>query len=406
MPHVNNGVVAQILDAARRLGAAEAEVFISREVEFSVEVAKGEVETLSQAESVGLGVRVLTQDKRTGFAYAAELTEGSERVVNAAWQNALANDPDPHSGLPQDACASDDNWTEEDFARVSVADKISLARELEAKTLAADTRVSQVERAAYSDGSFEVTIANTYGLCRWYRNSYCTCSVAAVAAESGVDSEMGWEFDFARKFNQLQRDKVAADCANHATRLLGGKPCATGTMPVVLDNLVTMQFLGIIGPALMANHVLKGKSLFVERVGESIAAPCVTLADQNDFELGINRAPFDGEGVSASSTVLVQDGTLRGFLQNSYTAHKMGEQTTANAGRGSFRSQPDVGATNFYLEPGTLTQAQLLDRAGDGFFVTEILGAHTADPISGEFSVGAAGLLIKKGRLASPVRGV
>jgi PmbA protein len=230
--------------------------------------------------------------------------------------------------------------------------------------------------------------------------------VTASAAQEGSDSEMGSEFDFGHTFDALRLDWVARQCADRAVQRLGGKPCPTGAVPVVLDNRVMTSFLQVIGPALMANNVLKGKSLFAGRVGERIASNAITLVDQNDLDTALSPAPFDGEGASAQRTVLVSNGVLGGYLHNAYTAHKMGETSTANAGRGGFRSPPEVGVTNAFIEPGVCSQEALLARAGDGLFVTQAMGVHMANPVSGDFSFGASGRLIERGVLGRPIRGV
>jgi len=403
----NREIIGKALDAARQQGAADAEVAFTRDVNLEIEVAKGEVETLSLAEAIGMGVRVFTEDRRMGFAYTTAMDEGVARIAEAAWQNALATTPDEHNVLPQDAPTSDDDWSEQDLAEVPVAKKAAFCCELEKNVLAGDERITHVQNASYSDTRGEYTVANSRGLWRTFTNAYCTCSVVAAAAQEGADSEMGWEFDFAPAFDALRPDWVAERCVERAVRQLGGKPCPTRAMPVVLDNYVATQFLQVLAPALMASHVLKGKSLFADQVGETIASDCVALVDQNDAPSGMNRAPFDAEGASAQRTVLVRRGVLQGFLHNAYTAHRMGVKTTANAGRGGgFRSVPEVTATNLFLEPGKRSQEDLIDAAGEGLFVTSAMGVHMADPISGDFSLGVTGLQIEEGRPGRPIRGV
>lgn len=394
------------IDRARRLGASDAEIVLVRDAEFHVDVSRGDVETFSLAEAIGVGARVFTGDRRMGFAYDTGADGSAETVVEAAWQNALAGDPDEHNVLPQESGESAFDWVEEDFAAIPSKDKVDFARALERQTLEADPRVSMVQHATYSDSTYEVSLVNTRGLARWYRNAYCSCSAVAMATAPGVDGETGWEFDHGRRFAALRPGFVASGCAEDATRILGGKPCRTGTVPVVLDNYVAMQFLSIIGPAVMADRVLKGKSLFANSRGEAVAADCVTFVDQNDLPAGLSRSPFDAEGSLARRTVVLERGVLRRFLHNAYTADKMGEETTANAVRGGFRSVPEVGATNFHLDPGAASQQNLFETAGQGLFVTGAMGVHTADPISGDFSFGATGLLIENGRPGRPVRGV
>lgn len=408
---MNRSIIARALEAARRHGAADAEVVMTRDIGLSIEVAKGEVETFEQAESIGLGVRVFTDDRRMGFAYTTSFhPEGAhiEAVVDSAWHNAQVTCPDPHNVLPRSATESDDDWTEQDFSSVPVSEKIDFCRELEKKVLDADSRIVQVQQASYGEGVDEIIIANSTGLYRTFRNASCSCSVVAAAAQSGSDSEMGWEFDFGRRFDALRLDWVAHRCADRAVRALGGASCQTRTMPIVLDNYVATQFLQVIGPALLADSIIKGKSLFAGDVGNHVASSVVTILDQNDYELGLGRAPFDAEGTSAQRTTLIADGVLHGFLHNAYTASQMGTMSTANARRGGgFRGVPEVGPTNCWLAPSENTDPEMLvAQAADGLYVTQAMGVHTANPVSGDFSFGAAGLTIEGGRLTNAVRGV
>ena len=398
--------VALALDAAAGLGAADAEVVLSRSVGLDVGVANGEVETFGVAESVGAGVRVFTSDRRMGFAYTSEVTDGLEALIRSAWENAQPGHPDEHNVLPDECAVSDEDWREQGFEDVRTEDKVGFARRLEERTLAADARMTRVRAAEYGEVSFESMIANSRGMKRRFRSAYCSCSVMAAAGGPGLDEESGWEFDLGRRLDELDLESVATQCADKAVRLLGARPCETRAMPVLLDNRIASAFLSVLCPAMLASSVLKGKSFLKGRVGEAVAGARVTVVDRNDDALGLNPRPFDGEGVSAQTTTLIDSGTLRGYLHNAYTAAKMGTATTANAVRAGHRSTPEVGASNCRLEPGGYTQEQLAGMMDAGLFVTAAMGVHTADPISGEFSFGAAGLTVEKGRFGRPVRGV
>ena len=397
--------IKDVLTHARKLGAADAEVAYGESVALSVDVANAEVETLTLTESIGAGVRLFTNDRRMGFAYTTDLAGGAARITDQAWQNAEANAPDEHNVLLDNDAESEADWSQEDFAGIPVKDKVAFAMDLEARTLDAHQHVARVHEASYGESRYALTLANSRGLWRVFRNAHCSCSVVAIAERNG-DQESGWEFDFGTQFSALRPDWVAASCANDAVRKLGGTPCAGRAMPIVLDNYVATQFLEVIAHTLLAENVLKGKSLFANRLGDRIASEAVTLVDQNDLEGAMNRAPFDGEGASAQETCAVTGGVLQSFLHNAYTADKMGTQTTANAGRSGFRSTPEVSVTNFFLQPDEATQEGLLEQAGEGLFVTEAMGVHTADPISGDFSFGASGLAIEGGSAGRAVRGV
>ncbi|MCL4218579.1 MAG: TldD/PmbA family protein, partial [Candidatus Hydrogenedentes bacterium] len=164
--------------------------------------------------------------------------------------------------------------------------------------------------------------------------------------------------------------------------------------------------VGVLVPALKGSAVVKGRSRYADKLGEGIASENITIIDQNDAPKGLNRAPFDGEGVTSKRILLIEDGILRCFLHNLYTARKRGDESTANAGRGGFRGTPEVSASNLYIEPGNETQETLIEGVDEGLFVTGLMGVHTADPISGDFSFGAEGLVIRKGALAESFRGV
>lgn len=399
-------LVQRGLDFALTMGAREAELFRASDRSLEIEVAQGEVETLAVSESSGMGCRVFTADGRMGFAYTTSAAEGIEPLVEEAWQNALANDVDEFVSLYAANDQSDDDWSQEDFESIPLDAKIELARRLEQDVLAADQRVQQVQQASYTDSAGEILIANTHGLRRRFRMSQCSCSVVASAAEDGGDGEMNWEFDAADTFNALRADWVARTCAKGLVRKLGGKPVPTKAMPAVFDNYVAAQAVGVLVPALKGSAVVKGRSRYADKLGEGIASENITIIDQNDAPKGLNRAPFDGEGVTSKRILLIEDGILRCFLHNLYTARKRGDESTANAGRGGFRGTPEVSASNLYIEPGNETQETLIEGVDEGLFVTGLMGVHTADPISGDFSFGAEGLVIRKGALAESFRGV
>ncbi|HOZ46199.1 MAG TPA: TldD/PmbA family protein [Candidatus Hydrogenedentes bacterium] len=395
-----------LIETARQKGAAEAEAVGLDDSSLDIEVAQGIVETLSFSESKGIGLRVFTDDRRMGFAYSSRRDDDLECVVDAALANALQCAPDEHNVLPADAGTSDDDWREEEFETIPVERKVRLAQDLERRTLESDRRITHVQEAGYSDGRRAIRVVNSRGLYRIFQTAQCACWVVAAAKEDGVDAERSSEFDIQRRFDALRSDWVAQQCAERATRSLGAKPLRTRCVPVVFENRVTASLLGVLGPALTASSVLKRKSLFQDCAGERVAAAAVTIVDQNDHPDGSGRAPFDGEGAAGQRTVLVDEGRLVGFLHNAYTAHRMKTHTTANAGRGGFRSAPEVSPSCFLLEPGPRPCEDLVKEAGHGLWITGAMGVHTADAISGDFSFGVSGLMIEGGAVTGPFRGV
>lgn len=402
---MNQNHMAEVIEEALRQGATEAEAVLATSRNLEIEVSKGEIETLASSTARGLGIRLLTPEKRMGLAYTTSPDEAIHTTVRNAWENAAANDPEPYAGICHEAGTLDVDWSAQDPAGIAVEKKIAFAKALEKATLGMDKRIEQVEQAGYEDSLVDFTLVNSAGVHRRYRNAFFTCAVVGVAAQAGADSERGWEFDVANTFDGLRLEWVAEHCARDATRRLGGKPCASGSMPVVLDYAVATQFLQVLSSAFRADNVLKGKSFFAGQTGEVVGSEQLSIVDQNDYPEAINRAPFDGEGTPAQRTVLIDTGRLDGFLHNIQTAHEMGARTTANAARG-YSSPPDVGPSNLFICQGNESQERLFAMAGTGFFITEVMGVHNASPISGDFSFGASGLLIEGGELGRPVRGV
>ncbi len=161
----------------------------------------------------------------------------------------------------------------------------------------------------------------------------------------------------------------------------------------------------LVGP-LSAEAVQKGKSLFANRLGKMVGAIALKIIDNGLLPNQIGTAPFDDEGTPCQKTILINDGILTNYLQNAYTAKKGNTQSTGNAARGGFKTLPAIGPTNLYIEPGKKSQSEIVKAINKGLLVTRLMGIHTINPISGDFSIGAAGLVIENGKITHPVRGI
>jgi PmbA protein len=188
-------------------------------------------------------------------------------------------------------------------------------------------------------------------------------------------------------------------------RLLGARQPKSRRIPVVLDPLVTRSILGVLSAALNGEAALKGRSLFLNREGESVAAPQVQLVDDPTDPRALGASTHDSEGVPTRRNGLIVDGVLQGFLHNVYTGRRAGGATTGSAVRGGFKSTPGVGVRAMRLEPGTKSPDALLAIFPEALYVQSVSGLHSGtNPISGDFSVGAEGLMVRNGALAEPVR--
>ncbi len=390
---------------AQAVAGEQLEAFVSRGGETDVRVYEGEVEHFVSAQSEGIGVRVI-RDGRTGFAYAGTLDPGAvDEVLAEARDNvafgtvdewAALAEPDGHERSTQTL------WNDE-LAAFSTERKIELAKELEQLTLAADGRV-RVDDANYADAWGEVAVATTTGIRQSGRENGCYVSVSSLA-DDGDETQTGFGFSVGRRPEDFDLAKAAQDAADRATRLLGATKPASKRLTVVLDPFVTAQFLGVISSTLNGESVVKGRSLFRDRLGETVASDLVTLVDDPTNPLAYTATEVDGEGLAARRNLLIDGGTLRQFVHNSYSARRAGTVSTANAVRGGFAGTPGVGCLALALQPGSRPQDELVADIDDGLLVQSVAGLHSGvNPISGDFSTGASGMLITGGEVGAPVR--
>ncbi len=396
--------IADAVIAQARPGE-QVEAFVSRDSETDVRVYEGEVEHFVSAQSEGIGIRVI-RDGRTGFAYAGTLDERAiVEVLAEARDNAEFGTRDEWAGLAEPdgvAVVEQDLWNEE-LASYHTDRKIELAKELERLTLGIDGRV-RVDDSNYADVAGEMAVATTSGIRRSGRENGCYVSVSTLA-DDGDETQTGFGFSVGRSPDQFDLAKAAREAADRATRLLGATKPTSRRLTVVLDPFVTASFLGVISGTLNGESVIKGRSLFKDRVGEQVASPLFTLVDDPTNSLAYTATELDGEGLAARRNVLIDGGTLHGFVQSSYSGRRSGTASTGNAVRGGFKGTPGVGCLALQVVPGTRTQAELISGITDGVLVQSVSGMHSGvNPISGDFSTGASGLLITDGQLGAPVR--
>lgn len=386
-------------------GGEQVEVVVGRSTSTEVRVYEGAVEQLASATSAGIGVRVIS-DNRQGFAYAGSLDEDvlAETLAEAR-DNATFATPDDWLGLaePDGVAVPSLDLYREGLAKVSTESKIDLAIELEKAVRASDRRITGIDAADYADGISEGAVVTTTGIRTASRDSSCYVSVSCVA-QDGEDTQTGFGFSVGRMPEDLDIEAAAADAGRRATRLLGATQPKSGRVTVMLDPYVTAQFLGIIGSTLSGEAVLKGRSLFADRIGEEVAAGGFTLIDDATNPLAYSSSETDGEGLASRRNVLIEAGRLNQFVQNAYTARRSGTVSTANAVRG-FSSTPSVGCRALSLAPGSKLQPELLADLGEGVLISSVSGLHSGvNAVSGDFSTGAEGLRISGGQLAEPLR--
>jgi PmbA protein len=393
------------LDAARRR-AVEAEIFLLYNRELSIEFRDERVETLKEAEEIGMGVRVLNRG-RIGFAYSSDLDRAAilEVVDNAVnISNCMAEDKyqslvEPSACYPQVSCF------DQQIVATTLEEKIALARTTEKVARNFDDRISLVEKSVYEDSQSFTMIMNSKGLNVSFRDNLASIYIA-LAAREDEDSQTGFAVMTRRNIADLDPEMCGREAAERAVRSLKAKSIDSQQLPCIMEPYVATRFMGLLLPTLNGDAVLKGKSLWAGKIGESVASPMLNLIDDGTLPEGLASAPFDGEGTPARRNQLIKNGLLQSFLYDNYSGQKAGLQSTGNGRRGSFRSLPAIGSSNLMISPGTISLDQMINEIDSGLLITEVMGMHTANPVSGDFSLGACGILIEAGRLTRPVRGI
>ena len=391
--------------AAQAKPGEQVEAYAGRARDTSVRVYEGEIEQLQSAQSEGVGIRVI-RDGRTGFAYAGTLDEtGLAEALAEARDNVEFGTSDEHAGLaePDGVAIVDQELWNEALAAFPTDSKVSMALELERLALAADRRI-RVEASEFADVLAEAAIATSTGIAVFGRESGCYLSISTLADQDD-ETQTGYGFSVGREPTKLDIAKAAADGVMRATRLLGAVKPSTRRTTVVLDPMVTASFLSIIGSTLNGESVAKGRSLFANRLGQEVAATSLTLVDDPTNPLAYTASEVDGEGLATRRNVLIDQGVLQKFVHSSYSARRAGAQSTGNGVRGGFKSTPGCGCMALSLVPGSRSQADMIAGISDGVLIQQVQGLHSGvNTVSGDFSTGAAGLTIRNGQLAEPVR--
>lgn len=390
---------------AQAVAGEQIEVVLVNSAETEVRAWEGEVESFASATAHGVGIRVVLED-RQGFAHAGSCDPSIvAETLAAARDNAAFGTPDEFVGVavPDGVEIPDMDLYRPELAEVSPERKIDLALELERAVRAGDSRICGVESADYVDSVSVGAVVTTSGIRSVGRDSSCYLSVFSLATD-GDDTQTGFGFSVGRGIDDLNLPEAADDAVERAVRLLGaGKP-ATQRTTVVLDPWVTAQFLGIVGSTMSGEAVLKRRSLFADRLGETVASPLFSLTDDPTDADAFGAGETDGEGLATRRNDLVSAGVLQKFLHNSYTGRRSGTASTGSAVRG-YASTPGVGCMALVAAPGSASPAELIAGIDSGVLVQGVSGLHSGvNPVSGDFSTGAEGLHIRDGELADPIR--
>jgi PmbA protein len=403
-----------VVALARKAGASDAEAVAREGDEFSVTVRMGEVETLKESGSRALGLRVFIGNRCASTSTSDLTAEGLRQLIDGAMALVRVTEEDPLNGMPETAefgaIEENQHLYFEDVYSLSGPERIEWARRCEAAALAADPRITNSDGGNFDAATGRKVLANSRGFLGSYRTSYAGISAAPLAVDvNGTMQRDGW-WSSARSFALLESpESVGREAAARTVRRLGARRVSTQQVPVVFAPEVARSLIGSIFEAASGDAIWRHASFLAGQMGEPIGGAGLTIIDDNTLMLasgvgGFGTSPFDGEGLPSCRTVVVEDGILRNYLLNTYTARKLGLKSTHNAARG-LAGTPGIGCGNLFLAPGTLTPREIIGAVKTGLYVTSLMGFGT-NIVTGDYSRGATGLWIENGELTHAVEEV
>jgi PmbA protein len=404
-------LTAEVVALAVEGGASDAESVAREGDEFSVNVRMGQVETLKESGSRGLGLRVFL-GRRSASASTSDLTpDGIRQLVEGALALARITEEDPFAGLPETSefgsVAGDLRLYDDDVYSLDGPERIEWARRAEAAALATDPRITNSDGGSFDAATGRKVLANSRGFVGGYRTSYAGVAAAPLAMDTnGQMQRDGW-WSSARRLADLESpESIGKEAARRTLRRLGARRVPTQRVPIVFAPEVARSLIGSVFEAASGDSIWRGASFLAGKLGQQIAASNLTIVDDNLMLLptgmgGYGTSPFDGEGLPSLRTVVVEKGVLKNYLLNTYTARKLGMKSTHNASRG-LAGTPGIGCGNLYLEPGSLTPEQIIADVPAGLYVTGLMG-FGVNTVTGDYSRGATGLWIENGQLTHAV---
>jgi PmbA protein len=395
-----------IVRRAMICGATAAECVAREGDEFSTLVRLGQVETLKEAGSKSIGVRVFF-GQRAASTYSSDFSrEGLDRMLNSALELAKITSEDPFSGIPEPSqlgqLSGDLDLYYQDVYSLPGPDRIDYARRAEKAALDFDPRIKNSEGGSFDAATGHKVLANSHGFVGEYRRSYCSVAAVPIAHTDDGAMQRDYWFSVARTLKKLESpEHVGKVAAERTLRRLGARKAKTAQVPIIFDPMVATSILEHIFEGVNGDSVYRGASFLAGKLGQKIAGDNVNIIDDGTMPGGFGTSPFDGEGVPTRRTVVIENGVLKSYLMNTYTARKLGLATTGNASRG-LAGTPGIGPGNYFLQPGAKTPKELIGGIKEGLYVTEFLG-HGANLVTGDYSRGASGLWISGGAFAYPV---
>lgn len=400
-------LAADLVSALKKQGADSADVYVVSSTGFNTTVRLGKIERLQQATSKGLGMRII----KNGAMANTFTTDFADRAVSDLARETLeivkVSSSDKDNGLaPKDLLGAYSGklmMFDESIASLSPEKKLELVRTAEEVGLKYDKRIVNGNSSRWNDSRNQVTLANSDGFVGQYQWTSASISVSLLAQdEDGTKQTDGW-FTFGRYFNKLDTpESVGKEAGRRVIAKIGGRKVKSAVVPVVLDPQVGSALLNEVFGAASGGSIYRRQSYLLDKVGQQIASPLVTVVDDATMTEGVASRPFDGEGVRSAPVTVIEGGVLKQYVCDAYSARRLGLKPTGNASRG-YTSIPGVGSSNLYLKNGDTSRADIIKSVKNGLYLSSMFGSGM-NSVTGDFSQGATGFWIENGELTYPVQ--
>ena len=385
----------------------EYELFLLRRKNLKISTENGEFDKISTAEDFGLGVRIL-KDQRMGFAYTSDLSEDSLRnLVNQLKEITQYLPPDEGNRFKE---TFEESKVVSPYDREAVEkpveEKIETVISFEREVLKSDPRVVGTRETTFTETVFEVHLKNSYGVDFGYEGTAYSIVTSALAESPKGDRNIVWSYRASRLLKELNLQDLKEELLFKLLQTLDPEPFESQVINVVFTPETFALLLETFSELFLGENALKGKTPLLGKEGGQVASEILTLVDDGTLPNGFSTHPYDDEGTPQQKTVLIEKGTFKGFLHSLYSAAKLGKKPTGNGYRSSFSTPPSCAISNFYVEPVEGSLEEFIQTEKKVFLVTDLMGLHTADTVSGDFSLGASGVIFENGQRKQAVRGV
>jgi len=388
---------------AKAAGFSDYELYYNAGTSFSVRVFKGEIDEYKNTESVGINFRG-TIDGKMGYAYSERMDESviEPLLKNAASNARIIEEEEQEKLYPGDKeYPKMDSQYNPKLDETSAAEKIAWALEMEKYAAGLDPRIKMINHCGIGNGESIMRIANSHGLDLSHRSNMASAALVALVEDVDGKVKNGYDYWNGRDFAEYDLQKIGRKAVDEALSYLGASSLESGAYPVILNNRMACDLFGTFAGIFNAESAQKGFSLLGKsKIGETIAAPHITLRDDAYYPGSLGGIPFDSEGVATQQKALIENGVLVNMLYNTKSAAKDGVKSTGNG----FGRPLGTGRTHFYLVPGQTSYDELLKKAGRAVLVTSMGGLHSGtNTVSGDFSVSAEGFLVEDGSIVRPL---